>query len=166
MYWIYVFDKTKARRTHFKQLIHKILVAESTQKTVVWDVTACILVIVYQVLDSCNIRSFLPSCPNSCCFARQVFFLHFTPLKRYFISLAEYFCFRYSSLICTHFLTAPSRSPFSINTDGFRGLKFNTKYKRILLILNVYTVRSESRCALTKVVGSDVHERLYRLERV
>jgi hypothetical protein len=34
-------------------------------------------------------------------------------------------------------------------------------------IINVfYTVRSESRCALTKGAESDVHERLYRPERV
>jgi hypothetical protein len=166
MYCIYVFDKTKARRNHFKQLIHKILVAESTQKTVVWDVTACILVIVYQVLDSSNIRSFLPSCPNSCCFARQVFFPSLYPSKTIFH--ITYRVFLLSLLL--PYLYSFSHSPVSIPVlPKYRWLpwlKIQHKVQNNPFILNVYTVSSASRCALTKGVGSDVHERLYRLQPV
>jgi hypothetical protein len=44
--------------------------------------------------------------------------------------------------------------------------KFPALYIKRIRYSGYSTVRSESRCALTEGVGSDVHERLYRPETV
>ena len=123
------FDKTEARGNHFKQLINKFLVAESTQKTVVCDMMAFLLVRVYQVLGSSNIRTFLLSFPNSCCVPGQRFFPSLQLSKKIFLKT-------YST---SGFLTAPPQLLFSLNTYtySFRRLQFNHKYRRRILILNV-----------------------------